>query len=250
MGVSAPVAAKANGFSTVIDTIASPNEAFERQRTAPTWGWALATAIVLLLIGTYLQTPAMRHAGVAQAQHMIAHSPMFATVSDAKKQQILDRAGKPSLFAYVGPVVFLLFGVLVNTLIMLVGNLAGKGQADFKRLWCGSMNIAVPTMGLGAVVLGVITTMRGPDAFSNGIEVMQSMPSLATFAPNAGVVLVSFLASISVFTLWGFFLNAAMLRVTGKTSPAVAYVFAAIVLLLGAGTGAAFTALGHKAGMF
>lgn len=250
MGVSAPVAAKANGLSTVLDTIAAPNEAFERQRTMPTWGWALVATIVLLLIGTYLQGPAMRHAGVAQVQHMLANSPIYATVSDAKKQQILDRAGKPSLFAYVGPVVFLFFGVLVNTLIMLIGNVAGKGQADFKRLWSGSMNIAVPTMGLGALVLGIITTLRGTDAFSNSIQVLQAMPSLAMLVPNAGIVLVSFLAGISVFTLWGFFLNAAMLRVTGKTSAAVAYAFAAIVLLLGAGTGAAFTALGHKAGLF
>lgn len=249
MGVSTPVAAKANGLSTVIDTIASPNEAFERQRTAPTWGWALAIAIVLLLIGAYLQVPAAVHANAAQTQHMM-NSPIYATMSDAKKQHILERAGKPSLFAYVGPVIFLFFGVLVNTLIMLIGNAVGKGEADFKRLWSGSMNIAVPTIGLAAVVLGVITTMRGPDAFSNSIQMMQSMPGLATLAPNAGIVLVSFLAGISVFTLWGFFLNATMLRVTGKTSAVVAYVFAAIVLLLGAGTGAAFTALGHKAGLF
>lgn len=250
MGVSAPVAAKANGLSTVIDTIASPNEAFERQRTAPTWGWALAITIVLLLAGAYLQGPAARHANAAQTQHMIANSPIYATLSDAKKQQILDRAGKPSLFSYVGPVVFLFVGVLLNTLFMLIGNAVGKGEADFKRLWCGSMNIAVPTLGLGAIVLGVITTMRGPDAFSNGIQLLQAMPSLATLAPNAGVVLVALLAGISVFTVWGFFLNATMLRVTGKTSSAVAYAFAAIVLLLGAGTGAAFTALGHKAGLF
>lgn len=249
MGVSAPVDARATGLSTVIDTIASPNEAFERGRTAPTWGWALALTIVLLLIGTYLQGPAARHVGVAQVQHMI-NSPMYATLSDAKKQQIIERAGKPSVFTYVGPVVFLFVGVLLNTLIMLAGNLAGKGDTDFKRLWCGSMNIAVPTIGLGAVVLGVITTMRGADAFSNGIQLMQAMPGLAMLAPNAGVVLAAFLAGISVFTLWGFFLNATMLRVTAKTSAAVAYIFAAIVLLLGAGVGAAFTALGQKAGLF
>lgn len=249
MGVSVPVAAKTSGLSTVIDTIASPNEAFERQRTAPTWGWAVLIAIVLLMAGAYLQGPAMRHASLMQTQHMLANNPMYASISDAKKQQIEARAGAPSPWAYGGAAIGLFLTVLLNALVMLLGNAVGRGQATFKTLWCGSMNIAVPTLGLGGIVLGVITTMRGADAFSNTLQIAQAMPSLAMLAPKAGVVAEAFLAGVSVFTIWGFFLNAAMLRVSGKTSPAVAYTFAAIVLLLGAlfvAAGAAFT---QKIGM-
>jgi hypothetical protein len=67
--------------------------------------------------------------------------------------------------------------------------------------------------------------------------------------PHGDVVLTSFLSGFSVFTLWGFFLNATMLRVTGKTSTAVAYTFAAVVLLIGALFAAASASFGHKFGM-
>lgn len=249
MGVSAPVAAKTSGLSTVIDTIASPSEAFERQRTMPTWGWALLAAVVLMLIGTYLQGPAMRHASVAQIQHMLANNPTLANVSDAKRQQMIANAGKPSPWAYAGVVLSLFVAVFFNTLVMLIGNAAGRGDADFKRLWCGSMNMAVPTLGLGAIALGAITMVRGADSFPNAFAVAQSVPSLGMLAPGANIVMATFLSGFSIFMLWGFFLNATMLRITAKTSPAIAYTFAAIVIVLGAAVAAAGAALTHKIGM-
>lgn len=234
MGASAPVAAKANGLSTVIDTVAAPADAFETQRTAPTWGWALIVALVLMLAGAYLQGPAARHAAVAQTQHMMSTSKLAANMSDAQKQQAIEKAGKPSPFAYIGPVFGLFLAVFFNTLFMLLGNAAGHGQADFKRLWCGSMNIAVPTLGIGAIVLGIVTMIRGADSFGSAVSLAQAMPSFATLVPHGNPALITFLASISVFSLWGFVLNATMLRVTAKTSPAIAYTFAAVVLVLGA----------------
>lgn len=249
MGVSAPAASKANGLSTVGNVFTAPGEAFETLRIAPTWGWAVALAIVLMCAGAFLQGPAARHAGVAQVQHMIATNPMYASVSDAQKQQIVERAGKPSIFVYAGVIVTLFIAVLLNTVILLIGNAVGRGQADFKRLWCGSMNIAVPTLGVGAVVLGIIVAMRGPDAFSNAFQIAQAVPSLGMLAPASNPVLATFLSAVSVFTLWGFFLNAAMLRVMGKTSPAVAYTFAAIVLILGAFAAAGGAAFSHRMGM-
>lgn len=248
MGVSAP-AVQSNGLSTVVDTIASPAEAFERQRTAPTWGWALVVAIVLMLIGAYLQGPAARHAAVASTQKMMASSTLFANMSDAQKQQAVERAGKQSVFTYVGPVIGLFIAVFFNTIILLLGNAIGRGQADFKRLWAGSMNIAVPTLGIGAIVLGVITMMRGADAFDSTLALVRAVPSLAMLVPGGSAVLVAFLSGISIFTLWGFFLNATMMRVTAKTSPAIAYTFATIVLLLGALFAAAGVALAHNFGM-
>lgn len=248
MGVSSPAAAKANGLSTVVDTIAAPGEAFERQRTAPTWGWALVVALVLMLIGAYLQGPAARHAAVVATQKMMTTSTLMANVPADKKQKAIENAGKPSVFTYVGPVVALFLAVFFNTIILLLGNAVGRGQADFKRLWCGSMNIAVPTLGLGAIVLGVIATLRGPNAFDSGLALAAAVPSLATLAPHAAAATLAFLSGISVFTLWGLFLNATMMRVTAKTSPAIAYTFAAVVLLLGALVAAGGVAVAHNFG--
>jgi MFS family permease len=249
MGISTPVAAKANGLSTVVDTIAAPVDAFERQRTSPTWGWALIVAIVLMLIGAYLQAPAAHHAAVAQTQRMVATSTLFANRTDAQKQQIVERAGKPNAFSYIMPVIVLFIAVFFNTVIMLIGNALGRGQADFKRLWCGSMNIAVPTLGLAAIVLGIITMIRGADSFDNAAAMAQAMPSLGMLVSHGSPMTVAFLSGISVFTLWGLFLNATMLRVTAKTGAAAAYTFAALVLVLGALVAAGSFAVMHSFGM-
>ncbi len=249
MSVSVPAAAKVNGLSTVVDTIAAPADAFERQRTAPTWGWALVVSLVLLLAGTFLQAPAARHVANAQVQRMVSTSPLFANATAEQKQKALANAGKPSVFSDVAPILVLFFAVFFNTVILLAGNALGRGQADFKRLWCGSMNIAVPTIGLGAIALGVITMVRGADSFESSIAMAQAMPSLATVVRHGSPALLAFLSAISIFTVWGFFLNTTMLRVTGKTSAGIAYTFAAIVLLLGAVFAAGGVAALHNFGM-
>lgn len=248
MGVSAPAAAKTGGLSNVIDTIVAPAEAFERQRTAPTWGWALVVALVLLLAGAYLQGPAARHVAAVTTQHMMATSTLFANATAEQKQRAIANAGKTSPFSYVGPVIMLFLAVFFNTIVMLLGNAVGRGTADFKRLWCGSMNIAVPTLALGGIVLGIITTVRGADSFESSLALAQAVPSLAMLVPHASAVMEGFLASISVFTIWGFFLNATMLRVMARTSPAIAYTFAAVVLVLGALFAAGGVALAHNFG--
>jgi|SRR5579884_1088328 len=251
MGVSADAAAgSASGLATVVDTIAAPAVAFERQRTAPTWGWAAILATILVLIGVYLQGPAARHAGAQQTRHMLSANTSMASMSDAQKQQMVERASRPSPFAYIGALIGVFLAVLLNALILLAGNAAGRGQANFKQLWCGSMNIAVPTLGLGAIVLGIITTVRGADSFSNTLQVAASVPSVASIVPASSPPVLAFLASVSVFTIWGFILNSMMLRITGKTSASIAYTFAAIVLVLGALFAAGGAAFGQKFGMF
>lgn len=247
MESSAP-AAKASGLSTVVSTVAAPSEAFDTLRVAPTWGWACLIAIVLMLIGTYLQGPAARHAGQASMRHAVATSSLFANLTREKKDEMIAQAGRPSVGSFITPVITVFVIVFFNTLFTLIANAVGRGQADFKRLWAGSMNIAVPTIGLGAVVIGIITTLRGPDSFDNLAQVIRATPSLAYLVPNAPFALGVFLAGISIFSLWGLFLNATMLRVMAKTSAGVAYTFAIIITLLGALMGAAFLSGLHNMG--
>lgn len=248
MGVAPSAVTTKNGLPTVVDTVVAPNDAFERLRIAPTWGWALVVALVLMLLGAYLQDPVARHVRVIATQHFLATSTLAANMSDAQKQHAMANASKPSAFTYIGPVIGLFIAVFFNSLILLIGNAAGRGQADFKRLWCGSMNIAVPTLGLGAIVLAVVTMIRGADAFDSGLALARAMPSLGMLVPHASAVTAAFLSGISIFTVWGFFLNATMMRVTAKTSPAIAYTFAAIVLLLGSLFAAGGVALAHNFG--
>jgi hypothetical protein len=248
MSTSAPAAAGTNGLPAVVDTIVAPSDAFERLRVAPTWGWALIAALVLMLVGAYLQGPAARHAAVVQTQTMMNNSTFFANVPAEKKQEAVANAGKPNAFSYIGPVFVLFFAVFFNALILLIANAAGRGQADFKRLWCGSMNIAVPTLGLGAIVLGVIAMVRGADSFNSSLDIARAVPSLASLVPHASATLSGFLSAISIFSLWGLFLNATMMRVTAKMSPTASYVSAAIVTLLGACIAAGGIAVAHGFG--
>ncbi len=241
-------AAKAGGLSTVINTIAAPSDAFETLRVAPTWGWACLIAIVLMLVGTYLQGPAARHAGQESMKHAVTTNSIFANLTPEKKDQMVAQAGRPSVASYITPVLTVFVIVFFNTLFTLIANAVGRGQADFKRLWAGSMNIAVPTIGLGAVVIGIITMLRGPDSFDSLAQIIRATPSLAYLVPNAPFALGVFLAGISIFSLWGMFLNATMLRAMAKTSRGVAYAFAILITVLGALVSAAFLASLHNMG--
>lgn len=248
MSVSAPAASKAGGLSNVLGVIAAPSEAFESLGIAPTWGWAFVIALVLMLAGAYLQSPGSRHMSVAITQHMAANSTLLANMSDADKQKMIERAGKPSVMSYVMQPVILFLAVFLNTLVMLAGNAAGKGTADFKRLWAGSMNIAVPTMGIGLLVTGIIMAMKGPDAFNSTVDMLRVIPGLGMLASGLPPVAAAFFGAITVFTLWGVYLNATMLQRMAKTSAGVAWTFAVVVLLLGAAVSAAGAAMARGFG--
>lgn len=249
MSVSAPVASKANGVSTVVNTIAAPNEAFDTLAVAPTWGWALLIAIVLMLVGTYIEAPAARHTAVATTQRMAQNNPYFASQSAEQKQKMIDSAGKPNAFSYIMPIVILFIAALFNTIFMLIGNAAGKGKATFKTLWAGSMNIAVPTIGISLLVTGIITMLRGADSFNSQGDLARAVPGLAMLAPHTAPAVGGFLAGITLFALWGMFLNSTMLQRMAKVSPAIAWTFAVLVLVLGGALGAAAATIGAKFGM-
>lgn len=249
MAVDVPVAPKQSGLSTVLNVMAAPREAFAALRVVPTWGWAFIIAAVLMIAGTALEAPAARHVGVAQIARMQATNPMFAQMSSEKKQAMIDKARKPSIMGLIfAPVILLLF-VLLNTVFMLIGNAVGKGTADFKRLWAGSMNIAVPTLGLGSLVTGSIVMLRGADAFNSQSELMRSMPGLGMLPISGSAALATALATISIFAIWGLFLNATMLQTTAGTSKGVAWGFAALVLLLGALASGGFALIGQNFGV-
>jgi len=217
--------------------MAAPSEAFETLRVAPTWGWALLITLVLVTIAAFLEGPAVRHVRVVTTQHMLTTSSFAANIPADRKQKMLADAANPSAVArataLIGPAIGLFIIVFLNTLLLLIGNAVGRGQADFKRLWAASMNIAVPTVGLGAIVTAIIVMLRNPDSFNSSIDIAKAVPSLAWIMPNASMAMLAFGAAISIFTLWGLFLNATTLRVLGKTSTGVAYTFAALITLLG-----------------
>lgn len=238
---------KARGLITVFDTLVAPKEAFETLRAMPTWGWACILSIVLMIVGYFLQQPAIQHAVFGSMQHAMATSPLYSGMSDERKQRALDQIVHPPPYrialGIIGLVATLFVATLLNALILLVANTAGRGTGTFERLFAGSMNITVPTLGISSVVLGIICRVLGADHFSTMLDLARAVPGLALFTPGATGKLAAFLANIQVFTLWGFGLNTAMMRRTAQVRGAFAWLFPLLITLLGAAIAAGATGL-------
>jgi len=225
-------ASKGDGLKTAFDTVVAPKDAFERLRSRPTWGWACLIAIVLLVGGYALQRPAQLHAAIGTLQHMMATNSFFSSLTDAQKQRAIENASHPAAvqtaLGYAGVLVSLFIAVLINSVVLLIANVAARGSADF------SMNVAVPTFGLNYVVLGIICLALGADHFQTTGDVVRALPGVATIFPEVRGPLGGFLMGINVFTLWGFALNVTMMRVLAGVRGAAGWIAPLVVLLGGA----------------
>ena len=228
-------APKASGLQTVLNTIASPKEAFETLRVAPTWGWAAIISIVLVFVGGLLFAPASQHATLGFAQHFVT-TPMAANMSDAQKQKMVDDALHPStvktmLGLVANSVIIPFLACVLNALFLLIGNAIGKGTSSFKNYFSSSMNVLVPTFGLAQLAAGLIGYFRGADSFNSYGDLFRVLPSLAWIVPGHGYA-VGFFSAFSIFAIWGLYLNAMSLKVMGGVKPTVAWTVSIVILVL------------------
>lgn len=228
--------AKPNGLATVVNTIVAPKEAFETLRTTPTWGWAFVVTAVLYLIGYFVMLPAAHHVGAAMVEHFTSSGRLAATMSDAQKQQMVQNASNPGavkdLINAIGGIAGIFLATLFNTLLMLLAKAIGKGDGTFKTLWCGSMNVLVPSYAIAQIVLAIIVLLRGPDAFNSFLDLLRAVPGLGTLTFGLGGIAGGFFAAISVFAVWGCILNAFMVRIVGRVPAGVAWTFAIVITIL------------------
>ena len=251
MDIGPAAAAKANGLTTVVDTIVAPKEAFERLRVAPTWGVAALIIVVLTILSAILAQPVNNHVGVAMVQHMIATNPSISGMSDAAKQKMLDDAAHPAAWKAFGlnpllGVVGMGFVFLLNALCLLIGNALGRGTGSFRSLWAASVNIGVPTAALGQLFVAIVGIIRGPEAFASMADLFHAVPSLAWIVPGAGGLIGGMLGSISVFVLWGLALNYMALRHTAEVKGTVAWIVPAAITVVGALVSGGLLALAQK----
>ncbi len=225
---------KANGLKTALDSIVAPKEAFESLRTAPTWGWAFLITLVLYAAGSYLMTPAIVHATQANWPHMLTTSPQLAAETPAQQQAALAVTLKIVSFSWAVAIVVLPLVLLLQTVVMLVFKAIGKGDASFGTLWAVANHTALPSVGLGAVCTALIVVLRGPESFTQSIDVQTAMPSLGMLAAGAPPKLHAFLASINPFSLWGCVLIVIAMSVTARVSRPIAWSTGILMLLAGA----------------
>lgn len=186
MGLATSEAPKGSGLKTAIDILAAPKDAFEALRVVPTWGWALILALTLTVIGFFLQQPAVQHASLGTLAHAFATNPLYTNLTDDQKKEMLERAAHPPAYqtalGLIGLVLVLFVSTLLNAVILLAANAIAHGKADFKRLFAGSMNIAVPTIALYSITLGVICRILGAEHFATMGDVLRTTPGLALLA--------------------------------------------------------------------
>jgi len=232
---------------TALDIVLNPRQAAEAFRCAPSWRLALVIAIALTVLGHMLQRPAKIHVIQGQIETAIATNPRYAQLPEKQKSRALANVGhvtgKKTVLVGTVLIARLLAITLINALVLSCANLIGRGTSGFPHLWAASVNIAVPTIGISSTVLGVIFILLGPDHFSQGKDLLVSLPGLQTLVPAASGVFGGFARAINPFTIWGCALNTLILRVTAEVTWSIA-IGAALLILFGAATFQGITVTG------
>ncbi|HZZ00906.1 MAG TPA: YIP1 family protein [Candidatus Baltobacteraceae bacterium] len=224
MAVDSSEVQQSNGLTTLVDTIISPKEAFERLAISPTWGWALLVSVVLPVAAYYFMIPAVEHGMLGDFAKQALTNPQIAQMSPEQRAKFASFVPYFSVFAPIA----VLFFVLLQAVIMTIFNAIGKGQANFGKLWAASMNICV-LYGIGQVVAAVVVVLRGPDSFNSATEVQRALPSLALIAPaGSDPHLLALLATINPIVIWSVVLVSMAMRYTAKVGSGPAWTTAIV----------------------
>jgi hypothetical protein len=219
----------ASGLQTVFDVILAPSTAFERLRTSPTWGWALALVIVVYSLAQVAITPAIIHGFQAQWPSMMAQNPRMAQLTPEQAQQGLAIAVTVMHFAWIWTIVMVPIVLLAIAAVMYLFSALGRGSATFLSMWAAAVNIAVVPMVVGGIVLAAIVMLRGANSFSSISSVTAASPSLAWLLPSANVKVTMFFASLNIFAIWAAVLTFIAMRVTARAST-ISAVLVAVLL--------------------
>jgi hypothetical protein len=230
---------KPNGLKVALDTIVAPKEAFESIRVAPTWGWALLIVLVATLATSYLVTPAVIHGLQSDWPNMVAKNPALSGLSADEQQARLAVSVKIAGFVWMFTPLFVLFGILLGSVIMVIFNALGRGDGSFGKYWAAQCNIAL-TNTVGAIILLAIVIARGVDSFTTAASVQEALPNLGMLVPGAGK-LHAFLATFTPFTLWAAALVIVALIIIGRVPRMQASLGGFLALLLPGAIAIAFT---------
>ncbi len=215
-------------FIPQVDIVLAPATALERIREAPAWLASFVVASVLSIIGFTLQRPAQLHASLI----FLGSNGATSGVSDEQKSA-LAQAFHPGLlgtsFAVFGVIANLLVSVVITCVLLLAASGLFKGAAGFRQLWASTMLIAIPTIGLGSVVLGIICSILGPNAFTSPIDLQLAVPGLSALSLVRSD-LAKDLAGISFFAVWNMILNAKAMSIVAGLSPVRAWVAPVFIL--------------------
>ncbi|HET9029697.1 MAG TPA: YIP1 family protein [Candidatus Aquilonibacter sp.] len=221
----------ANAFKTIVDTIVSPKEAFESIREVPTWGIAMAVAIVLAAVGSYLMVPALQHGMAGSWSDMVAKSPQLSQMTPEQQHAQLALSEKIYGFTWIFVIVGMPIFMLIEAVVMLVFDKLGRGDGSFGKYFAAAANIAV-IGGIGQLITGIIAALRGPESFTSLQAVQNTMPTFALLVPGAAGKLAAFLAVFTPFSLWATGLVIAAMVIVGRVPKLQAWLAGLLLLVV------------------
>jgi hypothetical protein len=224
MAIESGQTSKLDGLTTALDTVVSPKEAFQRIRAHPTWGWALLVTIVVYALASYLMGPALVHATQADWPNVLAKTPSLAVETPQQQQMHLALVLKIVGFSWLITPIIVIFGTFLQTIIMVVFNMAARGSGSFRQLWSAAVNIAVPAIAINGAVTAIIVLVRGSQSFDSAASLQLVIPSLGYLVPETSLKLHAFLSMFNPFTLWGCGLVIAAMAITAGVSRTWAWI--------------------------
>jgi hypothetical protein len=188
-------------------------------------------AILLTAAGNYLAVPALLHAFAAEWPRIVAQNPALSAMSPAQQHARLAIVQRSIAFGWISSILAVPFYSLVNALLMNLFDRLGRGEGTFAKYWAAACNIALVSYGLQNLILGIVAVAHGAASFTSMRTFQLSMPSLAFFASSAAPKLVTFLATVNVFTIWSTALIVSALLVIGGVRRLQAYLGGLLVYL-------------------
>ena len=228
-------ASSKSGLATLWDVIVAPGSAFAVLRDRPYAGWAFIVTVILGAIGAVLLVPANEHIAAATLATRMAHDPQFASMTPAQLERAKAFSVALQHWTWLITPIFVAIAMAIAALLMLVASAIGGGDGSFRRAFALAANVALINFGIGYLVYGIIASVRGGDAFNTQLDLFSSIPTLALLAPGAGVKLGTFLATITPWQLWSCALLGIGQQKVMRTNAAVAWIVAAILILIPAG---------------
>lgn len=216
------------------DVIVAPAAAFAALRERPRWLLAFGVTILLGTIGAYLQIPAGEHLAAATFAREAAHNPDMATMSPEKLKGMTEMVVGIQRWAWLFYPLIVLVAVSIAALALLAGTAIARGQANFARSFALAAHVALINYGVSYLIIGFLSTLRGPDDFNFQSDLIKLVPSLAWFAPSADPKLTVLLGTFNPFQIWSFVLLGLGLQTVSGLRTGAAYAVAAVVSFGGA----------------
>ncbi|HET9767459.1 MAG TPA: Yip1 family protein [Thermoanaerobaculia bacterium] len=187
-----------SAFGRLIGVLVAPQKTFRSIAERPTWLVAFLVLALSPLLGGLVAKPKIDWEEVAR--HQIERSAVDLTPAQVEQQvEITAKIGP--FFIYAAPV-FMLVGVLLFALVFWGAFTLAGGEPGFKRSLAVTVHAMMPMVVAGLLAVPVILGMDTipPEVLETGGYLKSN---LGAFAPEgAGIVLVTFLSKIDVFTIW------------------------------------------------